>query len=106
MLQPKVEIMMPIGHDHRAQARKDRFERRRGDAIRRRLLNRLERQRDQIRDVGEQIQRDDDHVPSASASGMFRRGSFTSPAVNVMLFHASAEKSEPTCATHSAMNMP
>ncbi len=30
---------------------------------------------------------------------MFRRGFFTSPAVNVMLFHASAEKSEPTCTT-------
>ena len=38
-------------------------------------------------------------VPSASDSGMLRRGSFTSPAVNVMLFQASAEKSEPVCAT-------
>jgi hypothetical protein len=45
-------------------------------------------------------------VPNASARGMLRRGSFTSPAVNVMLFQASAEKSEPTCATHSAISMP
>ena len=36
-------------------------------------------------------------VPSASDSGIFRRGSFTSPAVNVMLFQASAENSEPVC---------
>ena len=34
-----------------------------------------------------------------SESGILRRGFFTSPAVNVMLFHASAEKSEPTCTT-------
>ncbi len=32
---------------------------------------------------------------------MFRRGFFTSPAVNVMLFHASAENSDPTCTTAS-----
>ena len=38
-------------------------------------------------------------VPSASDSGMLRRGSFTSPAVNVMLFQASAEKSDPVCET-------
>ncbi len=34
-------------------------------------------------------------VPSTSESGMLRFGFFTSPAVKVMLFHASAEKSEP-----------
>ena len=45
-------------------------------------------------------------VPSASDSGMFRRGSLTSPAVNVMLFQASAEKSEPVCATQIATNKP
>ena len=45
-------------------------------------------------------------VPSASDSGMFRRGSFTSPAVNVMLFQASAEKSDPVCATQIATNRP
>ncbi|OFW14514.1 MAG: hypothetical protein A3H29_03705 [Acidobacteria bacterium RIFCSPLOWO2_02_FULL_67_21] len=45
-------------------------------------------------------------VPKASERGMVRRGSFTSPAVNVMLFHASAEKSDPVCATQSATNMP
>ena len=45
-------------------------------------------------------------VPSASESGMLRRGSFTSPAVNVMLFHASAEKSEPVCDTQMATNRP
>src|SRR5256885_11331466 len=33
-------------------------------------------------------------VPSASDNGTLRRGSFTSPAVKVMLFQASAEKSE------------
>src|SRR5438552_7699101 len=37
---------------------------------------------------------------------MFRRGSFTSPAVNVMLFHASAEKSDPVCDTQIATNRP
>src|SRR5215469_7192260 len=31
--------------------------------------------------------------------GMFRCGFFTSPAVKVMLFHASEEKSDPTCTT-------
>ena len=41
-------------------------------------------------------------VPSASDSGMLRLGSFTSPAVNVMLFQASAEKSEPVCDTQMA----
>ena len=45
-------------------------------------------------------------VPSARDSGMFRRGSFTSPAVNVMLFQASAEKSDPVCATQMATNSP
>src|SRR6266853_4314200 len=45
-------------------------------------------------------------VPTASESGTFRRGSFTSPAVNVMLFQASAEKSEPVCETQMAMNNP
>ena len=35
-------------------------------------------------------------VPRASASGMFRCGSRTSPAVKVMLFQASQENSEPT----------
>src|ERR1022692_2394487 len=30
---------------------------------------------------------------------MLRRGFFTSPAVNVMLFHASAENNDPTCTT-------
>ena len=38
-------------------------------------------------------------MPSASESGTSRRGFFTSPAVKVMLFQASAENSEPTCAT-------
>ncbi len=45
-------------------------------------------------------------VPSASESGMFRRGSFTSPAVKVMLFQASAENSEPVCEMHTATNRP
>src|SRR5439155_18999924 len=45
-------------------------------------------------------------VPNKSESGMFRRGSRTSPAVNVMLFQASAENSEPTCPTQIAINNP
>ena len=45
-------------------------------------------------------------VPKASDSGTLRRGSFTSPAVKVMLFHASAEKSEPVCETQMATNSP
>ena len=45
-------------------------------------------------------------VPKASDSGTFRRGSLTSPAVNVTLFHASDENSEPTCATQTAINIP
>ena len=45
-------------------------------------------------------------VPSASDKGMLRFGSFTSPAVNVILFHASAENNEPVCETHSAMKSP
>ncbi len=45
-------------------------------------------------------------VPAASESGMLRRGSFTSPAVKVMLFQASEEKSEPTWATQNATSRP
>src|SRR6266404_2520998 len=45
-------------------------------------------------------------VPAARESGTLRRGFFTSPAVKVMLFQASDEKSEPTWATQKAMNNP
>jgi len=45
-------------------------------------------------------------TPSASDNGTLRRGFFTSPAVNVILFHASAANSDPTWATHSATNQP
>src|SRR5262249_24505472 len=45
-------------------------------------------------------------VPSAKERGTFRCGFLTSPAVNVMLFQASAEKSEPTWATQRATNKP
>ena len=45
-------------------------------------------------------------VPTASETGMSRLGFFTSPAVNVMLFQASAEKSDPTCETPNAMSKP
>src|SRR5256885_840677 len=45
-------------------------------------------------------------VPKASDKGRFRRGSRTSPAVKVTLFQASAEKSEPTCATHPGITIP
>src|SRR5207253_9137688 len=45
-------------------------------------------------------------VPAASESGILRRGSFTSPAVKVILFQASAENKEPTCATQKAINRP
>ena len=37
---------------------------------------------------------------------MLRFGFFTSPAVKVMLFQASEEKSEPTCATQKATSSP
>src|SRR6266581_2631085 len=37
---------------------------------------------------------------------MLRRGSFTSPAVNVMLFQASAENRDPTWATENATMRP
>ena len=66
----------------------------------------VERQRHEVGDVGEQVQADDEDVPSASESGMFRRGSFTSPAVKVMLFQASAENSDPVCDTQTATNSP
>ena len=45
-------------------------------------------------------------VPSPNANGKLRRGSLTSPAVKVMLFHASEENSEPVCATHRPTNNP
>ncbi len=44
-------------------------------------------------------------VPSASDNGKFRLGFFTSPAVNVTLFHASAENSDPTCAIASTVSV-
>src|SRR5882724_8332207 len=45
-------------------------------------------------------------VPAARESGMYRFGSFTSPAVNVILFQASEENRDPTCATQKATNNP
>src|SRR5947208_14770117 len=45
-------------------------------------------------------------VPNASESGTLRRGLTTSPAVKVILFHASAEKSEFVCATQMPTNNP
>ena len=45
-------------------------------------------------------------VPSASESGRLRLGFFTSPAVKVTLFHASAENSDPTCATARIVSVP
>ena len=45
-------------------------------------------------------------MPNASDKGMFRLGSLTSPAVNVMLFQASAENSEPVWATQIPTNKP
>ena len=44
-------------------------------------------------------------VPIARESGTSRLGFLTSPAVNVMLFHASAEKSDPTCETPNAKRL-
>src|SRR5581483_7529775 len=46
------------------------------------------------------------NVPNANESGTSRRGLRTSPAVNVMLFHASAENSDPVCATQIATSKP
>src|ERR1700676_3187828 len=45
-------------------------------------------------------------VPNAIDSATSRFGFFTSAAVNPMLFHASAENSDPTCATPNATNNP
>src|SRR5216684_1740435 len=45
-------------------------------------------------------------VPNASESGRLRLGFFTSPAVKVTLFHASAENNDPTCATPTATQTP
>src|SRR5579863_1691468 len=45
-------------------------------------------------------------VPSASERGRLRLGFFTSAAVNVMLFHASMAKSEPTIATAIRVMVP
>ena len=55
---------------------------------------------DQISDVGEQIETDHEDRCRARATAEYcGADSCTSPAVNVMLFQASAEKSEPVCAT-------
>src|SRR5437879_4872057 len=45
-------------------------------------------------------------VQKASESGTLRRGLTTSPAVKVILFHASAEKSELVCATQMPTKRP
>ena len=42
----------------------------------------------------------------ASDKGKLRCGFFTSPAVNVTLFQASAENSDPTCATARIVSVP
>src|SRR5437773_10070358 len=46
------------------------------------------------------------NVPNASESGTLRRGLTTSPAVNVTLFHASAEKREFVWATQIPTKRP
>ncbi len=45
-------------------------------------------------------------VPKAMESATSRFGFFTSPAVNPILFQASAENNEPTCATANASSNP
>src|SRR5260370_33145507 len=45
-------------------------------------------------------------VPNAMDSATSRLGFFTSAAVKPMLFHASAENNDPTCATPYATNSP
>ena len=45
-------------------------------------------------------------VPKAIDSATSRLGFLTSPAVNAILFQASAEKSDPTCATPNATKIP
>lgn len=42
-------------------------------------------------------------MPSTRLIGMVRLGLITSPAVKVILFHASAENNDPTMATPSAL---
>ena len=61
--------MIADRHDHRAERREDRFERGCGDAIGGGLLHRAERQGDEIGDVGEQIERDDDHRAEGQRQG-------------------------------------
>ena len=51
-------------------------------------------------------QNDQRRAEAKSDSGRLRRGCRTSPAVKVMLFQASDEKSDPVCATHIATNKP
>src|SRR5207247_1073759 len=76
------------------------------DAITRRILDRIPRQCGQVCDIGEKIKGDDENRAERERQRMFRRGSFTSPAVKVMLFQASAEKSELVCATQMPTNRP
>ena len=99
--------MIADGHDHRAGPGKDRLERRRRHAVRRRVLHR--RQTGSVTryaTFASRYRAMTMPVPRASDSGMLRRGSRTSPAVKVMLFHASAEKSDPVCDTQIATNNP
>ena len=99
--------MIAIAMIVRAVAGEDRLQHRGGYAVGRRVLNRRQRQHHQVGDVRQQIERRSRAVhPSASASGMLRLGSRTSPAMNVMSCQESAENSEPDCATHSATISP
>jgi len=82
-------------HDHRAEAREDRFERCRGDAIPTGLLNRSEGKRDEISDVGEQIREMTITVPKRERERDVAPRLFDLAGVKVMLFQASARKERP-----------
>ena len=60
----------------------------------------------QINEIAGHVKRDHYTRAKASESGRLRLGFFTSPAVKVTLFQASAENSDPTCATARTVNAP
>ena len=93
-------------HDRRARRSEDHPEGRGRHPVVRRVLDLRERQRTQVGDVREDVEPDHQDRAGGERERDVALGFLTSPAVKVMLFQASEEKSDPTWATQKATNRP
>ena len=98
--------MIAIGHDRRARSGKDHIRGFGSDTVARRVLDGIAWQSGQVSDICEQIEADNKERPERERKRNVAPRFFTSPAVKVILFHASAEKSELVCATQMPTKRP